>query len=61
MTRGLITLYKPVYDAIEAGAYPKWKFGVQIVEEEKEHDFDFGMQIWDFTDRMTDRHLRPLG
>jgi catalase len=31
-----------VYDAIEAGAYPKWKFGVQIVPEEREHDFDFG-------------------
>ena len=31
-----------VYDAIEAGAFPKWKFGVQIVPEEREHEFDFG-------------------
>jgi catalase len=31
-----------VYDAIEAGAYPKWKFGVQVIPEEREHEFDFG-------------------
>jgi hypothetical protein len=31
-----------VYDAIEAGAFPKWKFGVQVIPEEREHEFDFG-------------------
>jgi catalase len=32
-----------VYDAIEAGAYPKWKFGVQVIPEEREHEFDFDL------------------
>jgi hypothetical protein len=44
-----------VYDAIEAGAYPKWKFGVQIVEDEKEHDFDFGKSFAPVTNSLTDR------
>ncbi|KAI5855069.1 catalase [Durotheca rogersii] len=32
---------KDLYEAIENGAYPKWKFGVQLIPESKEHDFDF--------------------
>ncbi|KAJ9120744.1 hypothetical protein QFC22_002675 [Naganishia vaughanmartiniae] len=31
------------YDAIEAGAFPKWKFGVQVIPEEREHEFDFDL------------------
>ncbi|KAJ9107044.1 hypothetical protein QFC19_002913 [Naganishia cerealis] len=34
---------RDLYDAIEAGAYPKWKFGVQVVPEEREHEFDFDL------------------
>jgi catalase len=34
---------RDLYDAIEAGAYPKWDFGVQIVPEEDEHKFDFDL------------------
>ncbi|KAI2637454.1 catalase-domain-containing protein [Xylaria nigripes] len=32
---------KDLWDAIEKGAYPKWKFGIQTIPEFKEHDFDF--------------------
>ncbi|KAI5926491.1 catalase [Camillea tinctor] len=32
---------KDLYEAIENGAYPKWKFGVQVIPEGQEHDFDF--------------------
>jgi catalase len=28
---------RDLYDAIEAGAYPKWELGVQIISEEDEH------------------------
>jgi catalase len=28
---------RDLYDAIEAGAFPKWELGVQIVKEEDEH------------------------
>lgn len=34
---------RDLYDAIDAGAYPKWELGVQIVPEEHEHDFDFDL------------------
>lgn len=34
---------RDLYDAIEAGAYPKWELGVQIVKEEDEHKFDFDL------------------
>ncbi len=30
-------------DAIEAGAFPEWEFGVQVVEEKDEHKFDFDL------------------
>nr|XP_031863123.1 uncharacterized protein CI109_001602 [Kwoniella shandongensis]KAA5530195.1 hypothetical protein CI109_001602 [Kwoniella shandongensis] len=34
---------RDLWDAIEAGAYPKWELGVQIVKEEDEHKFDFDL------------------
>lgn len=34
---------RDLYDAIEAGAYPKWELGVQIVKQEDEHKFDFDL------------------
>ncbi|KIO33444.1 hypothetical protein M407DRAFT_233080 [Tulasnella calospora MUT 4182] len=34
---------RDLYDAIEAGSYPEYEFGVQVVPEEKEHDFDFDL------------------
>lgn len=32
---------RDLFEAIEAGAYPSWEFGVQIIEAENEHDFEF--------------------
>lgn len=32
---------KDLQEAIENGAFPKWKFAVQILEEKQEHLFDF--------------------
>lgn len=32
---------KDLEEAIENGAYPKWKFGIQVVPESDEHNFDF--------------------
>ncbi|KAH9887453.1 catalase [Xylariomycetidae sp. FL2044] len=41
---------KDLWEAIENGAYPKWKFGIQTIPEGKEHDFDFDVldstKIW---------------
>jgi catalase len=34
---------RDLWDAIEAGDYPTWDFAVQLVEEEREHDFDFDL------------------
>lgn len=34
---------RDLFDAIEAGAYPKWDVGVQLVAEEDEHKFDFDL------------------
>ncbi|EIW69080.1 hypothetical protein TREMEDRAFT_44294 [Tremella mesenterica DSM 1558] len=34
---------RDLWDAIEAGAYPKWELGVQLVAEEDEHKFDFDL------------------
>lgn len=34
---------RDLWEAIEAGAYPKWDFGVQLVAEEDEHKFDFDL------------------
>ncbi|KAI0969297.1 catalase [Xylaria arbuscula] len=41
---------KDLWEAIENGAYPKWKFGIQVIPESKEHDFDFDIldatKVW---------------
>ncbi len=34
---------RDLWDAIEAGDFPEWEFGVQIVEEKDEHKFDFDL------------------
>ena len=34
---------RDLWDAIEAGAYPKWELGVQLIKEEDEHKFDFDL------------------
>jgi catalase len=41
---------KDLWAAIESGSYPKWKFGIQVIPESKEHDFDFDIldatKVW---------------
>jgi catalase len=41
---------KGLEEAIVNGAYPKWFFGMQVLPESKEHDFDFdpldATKIW---------------
>lgn len=41
---------KDLWEAIENGVYPKWKFGVQVVKEEDEQKFDFDIldatKVW---------------
>jgi catalase len=41
---------KDLMEAIESGAFPKWKFGIQVLPESKEHDFEFDIldatKIW---------------
>lgn len=41
---------KDLWAAIEAGAYPKWKFGIQVLPESRENDFDFDIldatKVW---------------
>jgi catalase len=32
---------KGLEEAITNGAYPKWFFGIQVIPESKQHDFDF--------------------
>jgi catalase len=32
---------RDLWNSIEGGAYPEWELGVQVVEEEDEHKFDF--------------------
>ena len=34
---------RDLYDAIAAGSYPEWEFGVQLIPEEDEHKFDFDL------------------
>jgi len=34
---------RDLWNSIEMGAYPEWELGVQIVEEEDEHSFDFDL------------------
>lgn len=37
-------------EAIEAGSYPKWDFGIQVIPESKENDFEFDIldatKVW---------------
>ncbi|KAF3769698.1 hypothetical protein M406DRAFT_105038 [Cryphonectria parasitica EP155] len=41
---------KDLNEAIENGAYPKWKFGIQVIPEEDEHKFEFDIldatKVW---------------
>jgi len=41
---------KDLWEAIENGAYPKWKFGIQVIPEANENDFDFDIldatKVW---------------
>jgi len=34
---------RDLWEAIEAGAFPEWEFGVQIVPEEDEHKYEFDL------------------
>jgi len=34
---------RDLYDAIEAGAYPEWELGIQVVDEKDEHKFAFDL------------------
>jgi len=36
-------LRRDLWDAIEQGNHPEWELGVQVVEAEREHDFDFDL------------------
>ncbi|PKY05614.1 catalase-domain-containing protein [Aspergillus campestris IBT 28561] len=35
---------KDLMDAIDAGQYPKWKFGIQVLQESQMDDFEFDIQ-----------------
>lgn len=41
---------KDLQEAIENGVYPKWTFGIQVIEEKNEHSFDFDIldatKVW---------------
>src|SRR5260221_9768188 len=41
---------KDLYEAIESGVFPKWRFCIQVIPASKEHDFDFDIldatKIW---------------
>ena len=34
---------RDLFDAIEAGAFPEWEFGVQVIDEKDEHKFPFDL------------------
>ncbi|MEV6908705.1 catalase [Amycolatopsis sp. NPDC051071] len=34
---------RDLWDSIEAGQFPEWELGVQLVDEDAEHDFDFDL------------------
>ena len=34
---------RDLWESIEIGDYPEWELGVQVIEEENEHDFDFDL------------------
>lgn len=41
---------KDLKEAIDNGAFPKWHFGIQVIPEAREHDFDFDIldatKVW---------------
>lgn len=41
---------KDLHTAIDSGAYPKWKFGIQVIPESKQDDFEFDIldatKVW---------------
>jgi catalase len=41
---------RDLWEAIDNGAYPTWKFGLQLIPEAKEHDFEFDIldatKVW---------------
>lgn len=41
---------KDLNEAIENGVYPKWRFGIQVIPEGKEHEFEFDIldatKVW---------------
>lgn len=45
---------KDLMEAIDSGCYPKWDFGVQILPESREHDFEFDIldatKVWPVED-----------
>ncbi|RSM57885.1 catalase HPII [Amycolatopsis sp. WAC 01376] len=52
---------RDLWDAIEAGQYPEWELGVQLVDESSEHDFDF--DLLDATKIIPEEQVpvRPVG
>lgn len=52
---------KDLYEAIENGAFPKWIFSIQVIEEKDENNFDFDIldatKIWP-SDLVP---IRPIG
>ncbi|MGV9821744.1 catalase [Nocardia xishanensis] len=52
---------RDLWDCIEAGQYPEWELGVQLVPEEREFDFDF--DLLDATKIIPEEQVpvRPVG
>lgn len=52
---------RDLWEAIEAGQYPEWELGVQLVDESKEFDFDF--DLLDATKIIPEEEVpvRPVG
>lgn len=52
---------RDLWDTIEAGQYPEWELGVQLIPEEDEHSFDF--DLLDATKIVPEEQvpLRPIG
>src|SRR4030095_11248506 len=34
---------RDLWEAIQSGSFPQWELGVQVVEQEREHDFEFDL------------------
>ncbi|MGC5360837.1 catalase [Streptomyces sp. DT24] len=52
---------RDLWDTIEAGQYPEWELGVQLIPEEDEHSFDF--DLLDATKIVPEEQVpvRPIG